>query len=75
MRTIVAHIEMIVRLGEELDVRPFLPSPERIKNIRDAFKSVGDGRLTPVKQLLGDEYSYEEIRLVRAHAWQQVEGS
>jgi hypothetical protein len=27
---------------------------------------VGDDVLKPVKEFLGDEYSYEEIRLVRA---------
>jgi len=34
--------------------------------IVDALEQVGDDLLRPVKDFLGDEYSYEEIRLVRA---------
>ena len=64
--TILAHIEMLVQTGEDLDLRPHLPSPDRAMRIQDAFYKVGDNRLTPVKELLGDNYSHEEIRLVRA---------
>ena len=64
--TILAHIEMLVQVGENLNLRAHLPSPDRSRRIQDAFHRVGDNRLTPVKELLGDDYSYEEIRLVRA---------
>ena len=64
--TIFAHIEMLVQTGENLDLRAHLPSPDRAMRIQDAFHRVGDNRLTPIKELLGDDYSYEEIRLVRA---------
>ena len=64
--TIFAHIEMLVQTGENLDLRANLPSPDRAMRIQDAFHRVGDNRLAPVKELLGDDYSYEEIRLVRA---------
>ncbi len=30
------------------------------------MQEVGDSMLRPVKDFLGDEYSYDEIRLVRA---------
>ena len=69
--TIVAHIEMLVREGEALDLDSLLPPRSRINRIRDAFTEVGYTRLAPVKKLLGDDYSYEEIRLVRAYAMQQ----
>lgn len=69
--TIFAHIEMLVQTGENLDLRANLPSPDRAMRIQDAFHRVGDNRLTPVKELLGDDYSYEEIRLVRAFINQQ----
>ena len=69
--TIFAHIEMLVQTGENLDLRAHLPSPDRAMRIQDAFHRVGDNRLSPVKELLGDDYSYEEIRLVRAFINQQ----
>ena len=70
--TIFAHVEMLVQTGEHLDLRAHLPSPDRAMRVQDAFHEVGDNRLTPVKELLGDDYSYEEIRLVRAFMHQQA---
>ena len=71
LSTIFTHIEMLVQTGESLDLRAHLPSPDRAMRIQDALHKVGDNRLTPVKELLGDDYSYEEIRLVRAFIIQQ----
>ncbi len=71
--TIVAHIEMLVQRGKLPDVSPFLPDQRRIERIQDAFAKVGYTRLAPVKELLGDEFSYEEIRLVRTYARRQGE--
>ena len=71
-RTIFAHVEMLIQTGEDLDLRAHLPSPDRAMRIQDAFHRVGDNRLTPVKELLGDDYSYDEIRLVRAFMSQQA---
>ncbi len=71
VNTIVAHIEMLVRRGEALDLVPLLPGNHRLECIQGAFEKVGYTRLAPVKELLGDEYSYEEIRLARAYVRQQ----
>ena len=70
--TIFAHVEMLVQTGENLDLRAHLPPPDRAMRIQDAFHRVGDNRLTPVKEMLGDDYSYDEIRLVRAFMSQQA---
>ena len=70
--TIFAHVEMLVQTGENLDLRAHLPSPDRAMRIQDAFHQAGDNRLTPIKQMLGDDYSYDEIRLVRAFISQQA---
>jgi len=40
--------------------------PERYNVIADALREVGGELLKPVKEFLEDEYSYDEIRLVRA---------
>ena len=70
--TIFAHVEMLVQTGENLDLRAHLPSPDRAMRIQDAFHQADDNRLTPIKQMLGDDYSYDEIRLVRAFISQQA---
>ena len=71
VNTIVTHIEMLVQRGEAFDLSPLLPGNHRLRCIQDAFEKVGYARLAPAKELLGDEYSYEEIRLARAHIRQQ----
>jgi ATP-dependent DNA helicase RecQ len=63
--TIVSHLITQLELGEQLDLTPLVP-PERYQAIVDALLEVGDERLKPVKDFLGEAYSYEEIRLVRA---------
>ena len=47
-----------------MDLRPLMPPPERFENIRAAFEETGGSFLSPVKEILGDDYSYDEIRLV-----------
>ena len=70
--TIVGHIEVLVQRGEPLDLAPHLPESTRMANVRLAFDKIGSRSLTPVKQMLGDSFSYEEIRLVRAFMSQQI---
>ena len=47
-----------------------LVAPERYLTIAQALEDVGDDLLKPVREHLGDAYSYEEIRLVRA--WERL---
>ena len=63
--TIMSHLERIVAAGEPVPLAPLLPPPERIARITAAINAAGDERLAPVKELLGDDYTYDEIRLVR----------
>ena len=72
VNTIVAHIEMLVQRGDALDLRPLLPEVDRVERIQNAFDKVGYTRLAPVKELLGEGSSYEEIRLVRAYVSQRT---
>ena len=65
--TIASHLEQLVEAGETLDLSHVLPSPDRVSAIEAAFKSTGSGLLSPIRELLGDGYSYEELRLVRMH--------
>ena len=63
--TILTHLTELLELGVPLDIERLIP-PERYQVIADALQEVGGDLLRPVKEFLGDEYSYDEIRLVRA---------
>ena len=64
MSTIANHFERLIEAGMDIDLRPMLPAPERVEEIRKAFEEMGDASLSPVKKRLGDKYSYYEITMV-----------
>ena len=64
--TIMGHIDRLVQAGEALDLRPYLPPPDRLKQIQEALSEANSNSLIPVKETLGDDYNYGELRLVRA---------
>ncbi len=66
LTTIIDHLAELIGEGEDIDVKPLI-RPDHYDTIVHALHQVGDERLKPVKELLGDDYSYEEIKLVRAH--------
>jgi ATP-dependent DNA helicase RecQ len=63
--TILNHLTELAEAGEAVDIDR-LVRPEHYEVIVDALQQVGSDLLRPVKDFLGDEYSFEEIRLVRA---------
>jgi len=63
--TIVSHLEKLILEGEDISIDSFV-APERQLNIKHALEEHGTKSLNPVKEKLGERYSYEEIRLVRA---------
>ena len=66
--TIATHISsLFVQKRIPLaDLNKFVPS-ERVEIIKNAFTEIGSAEaLRPIKDLLGDDFSYEEIRLVGA---------
>jgi len=73
MSTIAGHLERLMEVGLEIDLEPMLPSPERFEAIRRAFDETGGSHLSPVKGLLGEEYSYYEIKMVWIHLRRQGE--
>ncbi len=69
--TITSHLEQLIAAGETLPLERELPAPERVTRISEAFARTQSPALGPVRQLLGDDYSYEELRIVRAWLDQQ----
>jgi ATP-dependent DNA helicase RecQ len=63
--TIVDHLIKTIECGYEVNLDRII-SLERQNAIEQAINTVGAERLTPIKEHLGDSYSYEEIKLVRA---------
>ncbi|HEU5228462.1 MAG TPA: DNA helicase RecQ [Ktedonobacteraceae bacterium] len=63
--TIADHFCVLIEAGEPIEIERVLPLA-RYNLIADAFQQIGDSMLKPVKERLGDKYSYEEIRLARA---------
>jgi ATP-dependent DNA helicase RecQ len=62
---VMDHLSQVIEEGEEVDISSIVET-ERQMTIFNALKEVGGNMLRPVKDVLGDEYSFEEIRLVRA---------
>ena len=62
--TVWNHI--ICYFGEEgFDINRLIPN-DKAETIRKAFKDLGDDvGLKPIKEALGDDYSYDEIRLIK----------
>ncbi len=62
--TIESHIEKLIFSGKEINIDQFV-SKEKQDAVVRCMQELGGGPLTPIKEMLGDGYSYEEIRLVR----------
>lgn len=70
--TIVSHIETLAEEGKinpKEDLAHMERDPERFKEIKNAleavFKKDGEMRLAPARELLGENFGFEEIRFVR----------
>ena len=72
-KTIVSHLEKIARAEPEFNLEQLLPTPDKIEIIQNALKADGSGYLAPIKEELGDDYSYEEIRMVRLQMERDLE--
>ncbi|MDD5643053.1 MAG: helix-turn-helix domain-containing protein [Syntrophales bacterium] len=63
--TIAGHIEKLLSHGEEIDIEYLRPSSERLEIIKAAFQKSGGMALAPVKEMLGEDFSFEELRIAR----------
>ncbi len=63
--TIEGHLAQAIEAGERLDIRR-LVSDEKRAMIEATLRRLGRGPLAPVKEALGDDYTYGEIRCVLA---------
>jgi ATP-dependent DNA helicase RecQ len=68
--TVEGHLSAYIYKGE-MNVSE-LVSPEKMPAIKDAVESYGADKLSPIKEILGDNYSYGEIKAVIA--WMRKNG-
>jgi ATP-dependent DNA helicase RecQ len=65
LNTIYGHIEKLIMSGENVDIGK-LVKKEKIESILNVLLELGAQSLKPIKEKLGDNFTYGEIRLVRA---------
>ena len=63
--TIRSHLERFVQEGGKIDLEHLMPSDAKRHEIEAAFEEMGEARLTPVRDMLGDDYTWEELAVVR----------
>jgi len=68
---VLSHLEQLQQAREPLDLAGVMPPPGRFTKIRDAFKQADTTNLSPVRAILGTDYSYAEIRAVRLYIRQK----
>ncbi len=63
--TICTHLSELIEMNQPIHIDQ-LVSEEKKAAIVKCIQTIGDGALTPLKNHLGDDYSYNELKLVRA---------
>lgn len=68
--TVGGHLSMFVKTGE-LNVLELL-TQETINIILPVVKEIGGNAVSPIKEILGDDFSYADIRIALNH-WQWIQ--
>ncbi|MFM5980126.1 MAG: DNA helicase RecQ [Sphaerospermopsis kisseleviana] len=63
--TIIRHLSDLIEKNQPVDLNLLVPL-DRQKKIWQVIDVLGDISLTPIREYLGESYSFDEIRLVRA---------
>ena len=63
--TVISHLEKLKAKNSSLNLNVYKPKEKDLKIIGDAFKKSGETKISPVYEILGGKYSYEELRLAR----------
>ncbi len=71
LNTIYLHIEKLILSGENIKIETLIKK-EKVESISSTILEFGGEALKPIKEKLGDNFSYGEIRLVRARMMKKV---
>jgi len=69
--TIVSHMEKLIKANERLNIEYLKPPAERLQKIKEVFQKTQTDALSSVKEILGDDFSYAEIKLARIFLYQE----
>ncbi len=72
--TVTRHLSDLIEKDKPVDLN-LLVTVEKQKKIIQVLDALGDIALTPIKEYLGDSYSFDEIRLVRGRWRKQTNKS
>ena len=64
LNTIIKHLERCEERGKTVDWFRFIDDPTKEEKILKAIDQVGLERLRPIKEILPEEISYEDIRII-----------
>jgi len=62
VNTVITHLCFLIEMGLPVDILKLVPEDKQEK-IREVVNKVGADKLTPIKDELGDEFSFDEIKL------------
>ena len=63
--TIIAHLEKLIEQFPDLEISHLKPAPNRLIQIKEAFKKAGNNKLTMAKNHLPASFSFKDVRLGR----------
>lgn len=66
INTIIEHLSKCVEQGQEVEWSKFLDNPIKEEKILEAINKAGMEKLKPIKEILPEDCSYEDIKLVIA---------
>jgi ATP-dependent DNA helicase RecQ len=69
LSTIFSHLADLIELNQQVDLDSLVPA-DRQTRISQAIATVGPDSLTQIREALGEGYTFDEIKLVRAD-WRQ----
>ncbi len=70
--TVIRHLSDLIAKNQPVDINLIVPIDKQ-KKILQVLDILGDIALTPIKEYLGDSYSFDEIRLVK-NKWKRKSG-
>ncbi|MBW4660815.1 MAG: DNA helicase RecQ [Drouetiella hepatica Uher 2000/2452] len=65
LTTVYDHLALLMEAGQSINIDQIV-SPERQCQIQAAIETVGDLSLREIRERLGENFAYDEIRLVRS---------
>ncbi|MBU0732357.1 DNA helicase RecQ [Patescibacteria group bacterium] len=63
--TIIDHLEKLIQAGEDINIDHLKPPAKRLNKIKQAFLQADGPQLKPIRDILGDDYSYDELKMAR----------